>query len=627
MANSSDSPRPTSFFEPGARYPEQTKLAYEEGFVGEMRGYYPPAHWKPSSSKQGYTRSLLKEGDKLHGGLDIYAPIFPFPYEIPVFAFVNCTAWGRSNARQPNANGDRLQLTATRLNLGEDYTLAHLNRFHGRIDPTQETKAGTRVGYVGYSGNAGAPNGDPPKPHSAMKIDTGHVHFQLGFTQQGEKDPNGLDKEKLKQPSDPLKPLGWAARFDKGSPLHANRSHKEFAANYARAETPVPWRQSGYLFSGQGNVWVTNPKSSLWTLPSPHDLIEFNNKKLLELTEKAYALAAKRLKEPNPKDKVPPAAWDPHERCAARFLADLRAILERTKEMRAEAAAFAAAGNSPIDRATHLMRFLFAGSLLLHALLGGWAIAKAAAGTADRADKVDPPKDVLHGEAPECGIGLWGQSWALALDHGQAALHRTNLRHKVADGAGSKIVPRAEKTWSISFGAGTEWHAILDEAIFPLSPALPLPGLGKRLVDLGRELAGALERLATVAAANVNGLNGDHKKVDPVSLVAIDLAIALFTKPPLTEVGGTALLDRIDAFCTDCLTPTQDGYKADAKAQILLIMRRLAETGQQACALAVEALGADFAMPPHKPSVTRLSLRQLYPPGDYPEPAETPKPV
>ena len=103
-------------------------------------------------------------------------------------------------------------------------------------------------------------------------------------------------------------------------------------------------------------------------------------------------------------------------------------------------------GTDPKVSVSETIRLILNGYLTLWHLFGG-------AATLAVVRNSKKPKET-GGRPPDCGIGMNGRSWVIAIDQGQAALHLSHLY----DGCGTK--PRKERTHSVSFGAGTEWHAI-----------------------------------------------------------------------------------------------------------------------------------------------------------------------
>lgn len=186
------------------KYPLQGDSTIGE-FDGQYRGFYPDGGrgaWRPNSSKFGFTRKYSNGKDKLHSGIDIYAPV-----GTPIFApvagrlrFKTQFADPVPKKKEPRKMTGLGRYTEIEFTVdGKTWLLliGHLSKFAGKareIKPEQ-AKAGHIIGYVGASGNATA---------AANKngISASHVHVVL--QQKLSSFP-----EKKKSRVDPAKAFGW----------------------------------------------------------------------------------------------------------------------------------------------------------------------------------------------------------------------------------------------------------------------------------------------------------------------------------------------------------------------------------------------------------------------------------
>jgi hypothetical protein len=573
-------------------YRQQMNLARPDGYAGELRGFYPESgNWNPPASRQGMTRS---GGHKKHGGVDIFAPYIPFPCEVPVYAFASGRLEVKSSARQPDDNGNRIFLYPDKAGLPAHmpayFILAHLNRFNGQV--TGRVKAGDLIGFAGYSGNAGQSD-DPPMESGALHINSGHVHFQIPSNAH---QLNALD---------PLEKLGWKLRFDvptdtlKTGTLPGG-GKKDISGLFGsinvedvkklgvgKAQRDPVQRSVGLLRS---DTTLPAPLTSLRKPTDPPNTLDYANRQTLQKTRAAYALATERF-------ETITEAWRAkyYKRCSTRFRKDLKEVDSLLKAMHVHATAFKAPGpQTPGHHATALLRLLFEGHQVLYRLMGGQALAAVAAGSAlpkKPGTTVTPEMKEAHpGEAPECGIGICGEAYAIALDYGVVALHCVQLREPVGT---TDFKVRPQRTWSVSFGQGTEWHAVLDDRVFETEPSDL-----RWLAQGAREIGAGLRHLAAAACVCIRAFNEGRNADNEQDFKRADDGINLL----LNDLG--TLSTRARTLFDDDWTTYRDGQEVKAQKLLQLIAR----TSRDACEIALAAFDHFEGTPGFKPSVTRLWL-------------------
>lgn len=172
-------------------------------FDGQYRGYYPGpggGAWSPRSSMFGLTRKKKDGTDKLHSGIDIYAPV-----GTPIFAPVagklrNKTQVSEKDPKKMSGLGRYVEIEFIAGGKIWLLLIGHLSKFEGknREIKAEQAKAGHVIGYVGVSGNAsGAANKNG--------ISASHIHVVLQ-----QKLPSQAEKRKSRV--DPGKAFGW--KFD-----------------------------------------------------------------------------------------------------------------------------------------------------------------------------------------------------------------------------------------------------------------------------------------------------------------------------------------------------------------------------------------------------------------------------
>ena len=210
------------FFE-NTRYPTQLAepSASETGYgtvtpryMGELRMFYPvydasvgdaasiaggdvhpwnSAYHPEPSAQAGVNRH------RDHFGNDVYAPYFPFPYEIPVFAVVKGTLYALSLYENTTSSSDdnttrrKFQALGNRVwlefevkigNTNRTYRIdyGHLSRFEGQVWRRvanyyrRDVDPGELVGFVGFSGNADYKTANSTL-QSPFMVNAGHIHL------------------------------------------------------------------------------------------------------------------------------------------------------------------------------------------------------------------------------------------------------------------------------------------------------------------------------------------------------------------------------------------------------------------------------------------------------------------
>lgn len=200
-------------------------------YGGELRGFYPDSSsgllpeqavakgtWFPLNSEKHDAR---KNGHRVHGGIDFYAPYTPFPYEIPVLALadgeVQFVYW--PNTTNPIGNQANLYLTDKGGRFGKYiYRLiyGHLNRFRP-VNAVKWSKDGNKpsvlyrstnhrtlvkqgdiIGYIGISGNADT-KGEATTLISPAGVSSCHIHLQLSQTVPARKETKEVKARKVKK--------------------------------------------------------------------------------------------------------------------------------------------------------------------------------------------------------------------------------------------------------------------------------------------------------------------------------------------------------------------------------------------------------------------------------------------
>lgn len=485
MSNQDDRSVRESFFEQvedaegnvTVRYETQVKPPDNSDYAGELRGFYPDTtpqggdgYWYPKYSTMGGRPTGTH-----HDGIDIYAPYFDFPLETPIYAMVSGTATAKSNALEPNDIGNRIWLWPENASADTRYIFGHLNRFRGRFKPTynprqaRKVRKGELIGYAGHSGNA-----DKYREASSIGefyINAGHVHLKW---------------QKAGAVADGAIELGWKLRFNK--PGELGLLHLDQFKTQLRLDTKISRNPKKGLLGARSRA----PETVSWNAPGtslgePFELIDVDDRNALQATYNAYVLMTKRLK---------PEQTAHRARGVERFQRDINEwVIYKNKEttdksrlyrlfdeIETRKASFKTMGASGEDCSTDIALLLLATYQALYVLMGGPSLH-------DVARKVPPASS---GAVVDCGIGPGGIARALSAGHGQAVMQHVWLAYRNDK---REVALRDTVTMGVSFGAGTEWHAIMDETILALD-RLPNVTAQQKLV---RELVMATFRLGDTA--------------------------------------------------------------------------------------------------------------------------------
>lgn len=513
-------------------FPRQTTKALTEGeaFAGELRGYYPGDWWKPKSSRI-WGRGTAEH--RAHQGWDIYAPYFPFPLETPIYAIVSGRVHLKSGTREADGLGNRIFLTPNGKG-AKTYIYGHLNRFAGRFK-NGEVKQGELLGFAGCTGNADE-DCECSEIGPKFNLNSGHVHLQI-------------IGETLTEPSEQIPSLGWRLRFgddDAMTPEQFDKKHGKLL------EAPKKAGQTGRLKLDRRGVSRPSKTYAAMTLAAPHDLIDLDDKALLSQTATAYTAFAARL---NGKGSEPHR--DRGIQALRKSFRTLKSIMAAMEEQEISIHQ----GKDSQVFCAEVLRFLVNGHLVLWHLFGGPAALATLQNVKDRKTGTRP----TDGVPPACGIAMNGWSWMIAVDQGaQSALHFAELYNEPGPAL------RKEWTFSVSFGAGTEWHAVFDTAIIAKLDKKSAPG---KLVALTVQLASQLARLSDHVVAHHARLNRGPD--DPISKNAYAELIA--------RVADINIhLKNIAA-----ITETLRG-PAEANTDLLSsLLKAQAETGMTVCKIAL----------------------------------------
>ncbi|MER8910971.1 M23 family metallopeptidase [Mesorhizobium sp. M0854] len=588
MSSQNDDDVRKSLFEQGedgtVRYETQVKPADNSGYAGELRGFYPDTSpqggvgvWLPKYSTKG------GRPGGTHDGIDIYAPYFDFPLETPIYAMVSGTATAKSNALDPNDIGNRIWLWPENASGDTRYIFGHLNRFRGRFKPTynpgqaRKVRKGELIGYAGHSGNA-----DEHREASSIGefyINAGHVHLKW---------------QKAGAVGDGAIELGWKLRFNKPGelgPLHLDQFKTQLRLDTKISRSP----QKGLLGARSRGPETTPWNAPATSLGEPFELIDVDDRNALHTTYNAHALMAKRLKSEQTAHR---------DRGVERFQSDINEwVIYKNKEttdksrlyrlfdeIKTRADSFKKNGSGE-DCSTDVVLLLLATYQALYVLMGGPSLH-------DVARKAPPASS---GAVVDCGIGPGGTARALSAGHGQAVMQHVWLAYRNDKG---EVALRDTVTMGVSFGAGTEWHAIMDETILA-KDRLPDTTQPQKLV---RELVTATFRLGDTATyvfdlaqRNSALIRTGRKDTNYRRFKQIDGFVDAIVKL-IAEIKG--LLPHL-------------GWKEDAngaefnaaKPAIATLLQQAAETGSNALDAAIKAFEqGSTAVPRVTPQVGMLWL-------------------
>jgi hypothetical protein len=539
--------RDSLFEESGGKvlYDSQTKKDPDKEYAGEIRGYYPESggRWKPGSSL--FNGRTDWQGKSSHKGVDIYAPYFPYPLETPVRAI--CSGWMqvKSGTTLKDGLGNRVAIHYAQIK-GSAFIYGHLNRVRGR---SRNVKIGEIVGYSGCTGNADV-QGECSN-FGLLNINSGHVHLRHDKPVPG-------DTKGIGVVVDPLSVLPWKLRFvDFPGELSATKWAEQ---GYRLDKPPTRDGVSGLIVvSARG---PENRKKS--APPKPCGLIDVDHKDAIAQTQTAYAYMETRLQSPDHPtykfQQVGLKSW-------TAMLKSLSDLVERMRKQTAAiefSTAEAERGKSPKQTSAELLRYLLNVNRALWLTFGGSAIL---------ALVTNPTEHIKGGAAPDCGIGLNGTTWAVAVDHGESALHMSRLQN--ADGT--------MRSWtaSVTFGAGTEWHAVLDDTIRAGLAGKTLP---LQYLDRVEALIIRVMRLNRFVTTNAMGINTRNQ----------------------TTLG---VLAAFMAQVTDKIVELADKQHAMPDEDVLLLLRVIASSGKEACAVALHAFDAqNLKTTRWTPSLSLLAL-------------------
>jgi murein DD-endopeptidase MepM/ murein hydrolase activator NlpD len=459
-------------------------------YLGEARGFYPRSlkagddpiangYFQPWNSF--YHAGANKDGThRRHKGVDIYAPYFPFPYEIPVRALVSGTidnrtyrgdfAWENGKS-VPGDLGNRITLSTSIKVAGKTHTFVfiygHLNRFamddrnslKGDKAGARPVEVGQIIGYIGHSGNADD-RGSATTRKSPFSVSSAHLHLIAGWMKPWT-DKNGKRRWSLVK-FDPLevlpKPLGYHPDIaDLGLPGTASeKTTRTIAADWSddqpklKPKRPDPTVPKVILRSGsKSDLSRTKTETGGFrraVLPRPFNQIDADRTSTLKATLAAYELMNNRRENWASKlqdavgswaahipavDQDDQAGHDDRDYDEDRWSTSLWALSQRA-DTRFQALNFEKDAGHAAAATMHLHEALYV-------LLGG------------------PAMEILgeNGGARQvcCGIGMRGHVMGAALGGAVAAIHFTTLpTGKTAKGPVSSVA-------SVTFGAGSIRHA------------------------------------------------------------------------------------------------------------------------------------------------------------------------
>lgn len=540
-------------------YPSQSKrVADDATLAGELRLYYGVDQLRPKSSTYGCVRMRVVPNDKLHNGVDIYAPAFPLPHEVPLLAVCDGTITQKFMDQHPNDMGHRVQLSPKGGGT-ERIIYGHLSRFEG---PERSVKSGDVIGYVGCSGNAD--NDKSCSNFGSHNITSAHVHF--GWM-------TGIDENTL----DPLQKMGWKLRFQQPlTPIELPDWELD-----KLEEKPSPASVTGVIVVKP----LRNQNAKSGDL-APHlrrvAWIERASQKALEPTLDCYAEAEKRLSKPEPVAKEGKF----HDFGLDGFgysLREMENIGQRITAIRAElekvAGEVPSVGTTdpPDVRRAHgpLQECLFIAIRAVWHAAGGHAIRRVAANPRKTKNaqnvKVDVPGGPWQGKAPDGAFGLNGHSLAHLYANGIAAMHVSRLTSRAE---GSVVdVPYSAWTLVAGFGRGSGENAVFDANLLKAfeggnaslkAAAEAVAELANAQIDLSRHIGRVQPSISpAVLTAQIMGLPGG----DGGYLVVID------TLRSRLDTARTALASIAPADRKDWLLQLASSGRAAAKAAHTMLIK------------------------------------------------------
>ncbi len=476
-------------------------------YLGELRGfypYYPDDKTDAESVQHGYfqpwnsayhTEAVNQPGADLrraHNGVDVYAPFFPFPFEVPVVAMTrgrlfSRTLWEHTSTagyetervgnQQVQTRRRRLEALGNRIRLvfevevgkaSREYFVdyGHLSRFDGsdrgeRDQPEQRiVEPGDLLGFVGKSGNADFKTGNSTRD-SLWHLNAGHIH--VGVWRLGTRiDPRDvLPKPLAFDPRDTpeVSDLGYATNSleRRSRPERGQWGQAQPAPRDAMPQQEVPQAVLvNHDLSPPLRRVVKQGKKTVRRralYPAPFHWLDVDSTAILRRTQDAYEFASSRLTRATGSDAVAVSHFDDAVRRFKEILSrdtvhndvlywgdTAGALLNRLREVLNAVTPGQPGQGAAVARA--LLHF----KEVLWILMAGPAIA------------------ALNRTGPqvECGVGVGGHLFATAWPRAVAAVHLSTPT--VA--AGSAV--------SVTFGAGGLRHATVGYLAHAAAPEGPV---------------------------------------------------------------------------------------------------------------------------------------------------------
>ncbi len=471
-----------------AKPTDDTLCAPERKYMGEFRAFYPSGKDPKKRLENGilYPWLSIPGGARDHGGIDIYAPYFPYPYETPVYALADGEIWNRTEWNDRRSNGKREGLgNRTHLKVTEprkggvtelvQISYGHLSRFAGDDWKTNDeriwrsVKAGELIGYAGVSGNA---NDDKegtwrtPK----FKFNAGHVHLQA-LSGIAKADLYEVLPRKLALHPD----LGHLSPPLKNEKTQSVRNPNSFDSGVLRTEPPVPAIPVAHLASVQSLRLGPPNAAGIRRYRSPFQWLDGARAAKLDVTRAAYEAMGRRLDEEEYRtaaldrwaEKIS-SDGDPenfHLDTAAALMERANERLSELKVRASETESFTPQGAQALLSVLHLMEAQYV-------LMGGPAIEALNQGST---------KDAIP--RPRCALGVRGSFFALSYPGAVAAMQYAKLPVQI-DG---KAV--GSSTFSVTFGAGGLRHATISSLAFNshfLATGGDRDAIKKQILNIGK---------------------------------------------------------------------------------------------------------------------------------------------
>ena len=572
-------------------YPHQLKEPVDDAdfkkYGGEARGFYPKYGdtdlslgtfypWNSFVNHEHFTKKNPRQPDegRTHYGLDIYAPYFPFPFEVPIYALAPGTlqqqtywsdlTWSKKKKkREPQALGNRISQTvqldpkSKRKNTIISY--GHLARFAGDdfdpIDRPQRRKvaAGELIGFAGKSGNTDD-FGESSTRVSPFKVNAGHVHLSLRGALASTSLLSILPRPIAFHPDQTLLQSGKTKKekIKREKTIRIKASEWGTTRPALRETMPQPRIAPALIELVERLPVVRGPVEGYGKAlrraryPAPFQLIDTDSTAKLKITQKAYAQMEARLTEADgaylakaearwlkhlvtitkdPETVLDVTRWNETAQALA-----LRAVhrVGQIKTQSNDGSIIPAQGAHAIIAMMHLLeaQYILMGGVAIEALNSDKFTNVQNGSTVPKEDRV---------RQPMCGIGVYGVLHALSYEHAVAALHATLVGE----------VP----VWSVTFGAGSMRHATIGNSIFGLMPAGdPLRSHVSAMINLNRRIERVFAHVANSRTWIAWG-NEVHKLVleREISKIATAQVALSRTLHGLTPAQRTNLLRWIGA--------------------------------------------------------------------------------